>query len=140
MSQKSFLKLRFVISPEHVLYINRVGMKSCSPVHHRLVLGFPLGGERIQEKRFLLLFFAFQKILELFYFLKYKFIYLNWRLITLQYCIGFAIHWHESATDLLSAVPLCTSSYQSSQQPYDVGNLTSIFQMKKLKFKNKACF
>ena len=25
-------------------------------------------------------------------------IYFNWRLITLQYCIGFAIHWHESAT------------------------------------------
>ena len=24
-------------------------------------------------------------------------IYFNWRLITLQYCIGFAIHWHESA-------------------------------------------
>ena len=24
------------------------------------------------------------------------FIYFNWRLITLQYCIGFAIHWHES--------------------------------------------
>ena len=22
----------------------------------------------------------------------------NWRLITLQYCSGFAIHWHESAT------------------------------------------
>ena len=22
----------------------------------------------------------------------------NWRLITLQYCIGFAIHWHESTT------------------------------------------
>ena len=32
------------------------------------------------------------------YFLKYKCIYFNWRLITLQYCIGFAIHWHESAT------------------------------------------
>ena len=31
-------------------------------------------------------------------FLKYKFIYFNCRLITLQYCIGFAIHWHESAT------------------------------------------
>ena len=29
-------------------------------------------------------------------FLKYKFIYFNWRLITLQYCIGFAIHQHES--------------------------------------------
>ena len=30
------------------------------------------------------------------YFFKYKFIYFNWRLITLQYCIGFAIHQHES--------------------------------------------
>ena len=28
---------------------------------------------------------------------KIKFIYFNWRLITLQYCIGFAIHQHESA-------------------------------------------
>ena len=46
------------------------------------------------------------------YFFKYKFIYFNWRLITLQYCIvkalqycivlyGFAIHWHESATGIL---------------------------------------
>ena len=25
------------------------------------------------------------------YFLKYKFIYFNWRLITLQYCIGYNI-------------------------------------------------
>ena len=25
-------------------------------------------------------------------------IYFNWRLITLQYCIGFSIHQHESAT------------------------------------------
>ena len=25
----------------------------------------------------------------------------NWRLITLQYCIGFAIHQHESATGIL---------------------------------------
>ena len=35
-----------------------------------------------------------------FYFfslLKYKFIYFNWRLITLQYFSGFAIHCHESA-------------------------------------------
>ena len=31
-------------------------------------------------------------------FFKYKFIYFNWRLITLQYCVGFAIHQHESAT------------------------------------------
>ena len=33
-------------------------------------------------------------------FFKYKFIYFNWRLITLQYCIGFAIHQHESATGI----------------------------------------
>ena len=32
----------------------------------------------------------------IFYFFKYKFIYFNWRLITLQYCIGFAINQHES--------------------------------------------
>ena len=38
--------------------------------------------------------------LSLFLFLKYKLIYLNWRLITLQYCIGFAIHQHESATGI----------------------------------------
>ena len=31
------------------------------------------------------------------FFKKYKFIYFNWRLITLQYCIGFAIHQRESA-------------------------------------------
>ena len=35
-----------------------------------------------------------------FYFLNFKFIYFNWRLITLQYCIGFAIHQHESATGI----------------------------------------
>ena len=29
-------------------------------------------------------------------FFLYKFIYFNWSLITLQYCIGFAIHQHES--------------------------------------------
>ena len=33
-----------------------------------------------------------------FYFFKYIFIYFNWRLITLQYCVGFAIHQHESTT------------------------------------------
>ena len=33
-------------------------------------------------------------------FFIYKFIYFNWRLITLQYCIVFAIHQHESATGI----------------------------------------
>ena len=32
------------------------------------------------------------------YIFKFKLIYFNWRLITLQYCIGFAIHQHDSAT------------------------------------------
>ena len=53
--------------------------------------------------------FAVQKLLKwirshllifvfIFFFLNYKFIYFNWRLITLRYCIGFAIHQHESTT------------------------------------------
>ena len=33
-------------------------------------------------------------------FFSYKFIYFNWRVITLQYCIGFAIHQHESTTGI----------------------------------------
>ena len=35
-------------------------------------------------------------LLLLLSFFKFKFIYFTWRLITLQYCIGFAIHQHES--------------------------------------------
>ena len=42
---------------------------------------------------FLFLFYFSQQV-----FFKYKFIYFNWKLITLQYCIGFAIHQHESTT------------------------------------------
>jgi len=40
---------------------------------------------------------ARQRVLQSIFSL-FKCIYLNWRLITLQYCIGFAIHQHESAT------------------------------------------
>jgi len=40
------------------------------------------------------------KLFPLFFFFLYKFIYFNCRLITLQFCIGFAIHQHESATDI----------------------------------------
>ena len=35
-----------------------------------------------------------------FSFLLNKFIYFNWKLITLQYCVGFAIHQHESTTGI----------------------------------------
>ena len=35
-----------------------------------------------------------------FYLYLYFFIYFNWRLITLQYCIAFAIHQHESTTGI----------------------------------------
>ena len=35
-----------------------------------------------------------------FYLFYYKFIYFNWRLITLPYCIGIAIHQHESVTGI----------------------------------------
>ena len=33
-------------------------------------------------------------------FFYYKFIYFNWRLITLQYCIGFAIQQHVTTTGI----------------------------------------
>ena len=43
-------------------------------------------------------FFSWKLLVELLLFFKYKFISFNWRLITSQYYIGLAIHWHESAT------------------------------------------
>ena len=36
----------------------------------------------------------------LFSFFCFPFIFISWRLITLQYCSGFVIHWHESAMEL----------------------------------------
>ena len=47
----------------------------------------------------LVFIFSFYSSDWIIYFL-YKFIYFNWMLITLQYCIGFAIHQHESTTGI----------------------------------------
>ena len=52
-----------------------------------------------KARRFRYIHHYTQICLKLF-FKKYKFIYFNWRSITLQYCIGFAIHQHVSATGI----------------------------------------
>ena len=38
--------------------------------------------------------------LSIYIYFSCLFIFISWRLITLQYCSGFVIHWHESAMDL----------------------------------------
>ena len=49
---------------------------------------------------FSLLYFLLGTLLYFLIFFKFKFIYFNWRLITLKYYIGFVIHQHESATGI----------------------------------------
>ena len=61
---------------------------------HNFFIVFGKKHEELLSKWLTQLFFFRSDVL----FFKYKFIYFNWRLITLQYCSGFAIHWHESAT------------------------------------------
>ena len=44
--------------------------------------------------------FKFFSHLELLWNIIFAFIFISWRLISLQYCSGFAIHLHETAMDL----------------------------------------
>ena len=61
-------------------------------------------------------YFFFLANLNFILFFKYKFIYFNWRLITLQYCIGFAIHQHTTGIHVfpIPKPPLSTLPYHPS--------------------------
>ena len=52
-----------------------------------------------------------------FIFFKYKFIYFNWRLITLQYCIGFAIYQHESVVSSWTVFSECPFRFKRGVIP-----------------------
>ena len=76
-----------------------------------------------------------------FLFFKYKFIYFNWRLITLQYCIGFAIHQHESATGIrvfpipnppLSTLPISSLWVIPVHQPQATSVMHQTYSFKQL--------
>ena len=56
-------------------------------------------------------------LLYLFIYFQFKFISFNWRLITLQYCIRFAIHQHVSATGI-RVFPMLNAPLSSLPVPY----------------------
>ena len=52
------------------------------------------------------------------YLFIFKFIYFNWRLLTLQCCSGFAIYWHESATGIIHVFPILNPPPTSLTIPF----------------------
>ena len=58
--------------------------------------------------------------INILFFLKYKFIYFNWKLTILQYCIGFAIRGHESATGVIFVGWGCKLHDQLGELPTDL--------------------
>ena len=62
----------------------------------------------------------------LFYLFIFNINLFNWRLITLQYCIGFALHWYESTTGIcfpLHTIPLGHLSTPALSILYHASNL-----------------
>ena len=58
-------------------------------------------------------------------FFLFYYYFFNWTLITLQYCIGFAIHWHESATGVHEFPTLNPSPTTSPYHPSGLSQCTS---------------
>ena len=68
------------------------GCLASSP-HGHWVLRMSVLRKKPREAEWLFLFFHMSPVfIFIIIIFQYKFIYFNWRLITSQYCIGFAIH------------------------------------------------
>ena len=86
---RTWLEVDFDVSNQKKKYYYNKTCLTCFNMHYLFHLYISV--EDIQVPVSTPIFFSCQKT---------KFIYFNWTLITLQYCIGFAIHQHESATGI----------------------------------------